>query len=396
MVASRSSRWGTIVVGLGGMGSAACYHLARRGVDVLGLDQGRPGHARCASAGGVRAFRMAYFQNDDFVALARQAEVLWQELHDSVEARLFEPRGALLIAPEDHPVVDGVLGAARRHGLDVDLLTREQCKARAPGLRPRPGDVVLWERRAGVLWSLRCDAAHRRLAARAGAVLRGDQPVLSIEAVADGVCVHTPHARHLADHVVVTTGAWLSRGGGGCGDDLLGWRSPVCVLRQVQVDLPLDPSQTEAWSRVAAWNIAVDGSRRSFYGTGSLNRGFLTFGQHMGGAPVAVGDDRPALATELGALREVAERFMPRLKFRPVSTRVGRYACTPDLAPVLGLHPSDPRVVICGGFSGHGYKFASAVGRVVAELVIEGRSRAPLRSFDPGRSFPNAPAGEAT
>ena len=214
--------YAAIVVGLGAMGSAAAYHLSRRGYRVLGLDVFARGHTLGSSHGESRVIRMAYLEHPDYVPLLRRAYELWRELERE----------------SDSHVVAGSLESARLHSLPHEMLDANEIRRRYPVLRPEEGHVALFEGTAGMLYPERCIEAHLSLATAAGAELHHDEPVLRWTATGDGVEVETSRGCYGASRLVLRAGAWLGRLLGGLG-------------------LPLQPER-----RVVVWLQAREGAER--------------------------------------------------------------------------------------------------------------------------------------
>lgn len=357
------------IVGLGGMGSAAAFHLARAGVEVIGLERWHAGHDRSGSAGSLRGFRMAYFQNPAYVALAKRAEALWRTL-DGGTGALFKQTGGALIGAAGHPVIRGVQASSAVHDLGVERVSPEQALERLPGLPARLDEVVLWAPRAGVLDPKACDHAHREGARAAGARLVENTALEGLVVCKSGFRIQTDQEEFSADWVIVSPGVWM-------GDSALGISLPsLCVTRQIQGDFVAD----ERWTR-GLWNLAPAGVRHAFYGNGR-GEGELTVGQYLGGAPGL--SERPPDTEEMGRIQDFVDARLhglgPALRWR-----VGHSIDTPDRAPLIGAHPEHSRVLIAGGFSGHGYKFASAVGWHLAQWVQGSRHSAALHPFRPQR-----------
>lgn len=357
------------ILGLGGMGSAAAYHLARAGVEVIGLERWRAGHARSGSAGSLRGFRMAYFQDPAYVALAKRAEALWRELDAGTEA-LFKQTGGALIGPAEHPVIQGVQASSAVHDLGVERISRALALERLPGLPCTREEVPLWTPRAGVLDPQACDRAHREGARNAGARLMENTSIEALDFVSDGIRIRSSKWEVIADWVVLSPGVWM-------GQHALGIPLPrLRVTRQIQGDFEADGR----WTR-GLWNLAPTGGRHAFYGNGR-GEGVLTVGQYPGGA--AGLSERGANAQEIGRIQDFVDA-----RLQGVGTaqdwRVGHSIDTPDRAPVIGAHPDHPRVLIAGGFSGHGYKFAAAVGWHLAQWIQGSRHLVALHAFRPQR-----------
>src|SRR4051794_33063166 len=144
-------RYDCIVVGLGAMGSATTYHLAKRGHKVLGLEQFSPGHAFGSSHGDSRIIREQYFEHPLYVPLVQRAYVLWRELEQATYRPLMTITGGLMMGPRDGAVVTGALRSAKEHGLPHELLSADEIHARFPAFRPPQGEVAAWDPRAGFL-----------------------------------------------------------------------------------------------------------------------------------------------------------------------------------------------------------------------------------------------------
>ena len=358
-----------VILGMGGMGSASAFHLARAGLSVIGLERYAPGHARCGSAGGLRGFRMAYFQDPAYVALAKQAEALWRSL-DAEFGGLFSQCGGTLVGPSQHPVIEGVQASSAAHDLAVERLSPQAQAQCLPGLNPPFGSCVLWEPRAGVLDALACDAAHREGARAAGARIFSGLPGVHVSEEEDGMCVHTPKGQVWAQWVILSPGVWF-------GQESLGLSCPpLQTSRQIQGDFVADSRWEEC-----LWNCAPAGVRHSFYGH-SRGDGLVTVGQHLGGRP-GLGQEPPDLE-EKGRIRDFVRAHLEGLG-SPIRWRVGHSIHTPDQAPLIGTHPTHERVLLAGGFSGHGYKFASAVGWNLSQWIQGESDLSALSSFRPQR-----------
>ena len=205
-----SERADVIVLGLGGMGSAAARHLAARGGSVLGFEQFGPAHALGSSHGDTRIVRQAYFERPDYVPLLKRAYTLWDELAASTGRETFVRTGALMIGPARSAVVAGTLASAERWHLPHELLDREQMARRYPQFRLEDGEQAVFEADAGYVDPEAAVRAHLELAARDGADLRLKTKVQSWNLDADGVIVATDDAEFRARRLVLAAGAWTS------------------------------------------------------------------------------------------------------------------------------------------------------------------------------------------
>lgn len=207
-----SAPYDVIVIGLGGMGSAAAYHLARRGKRVLGLERFHPAHALGASHGGSRIYRQSYAEGSGYVPLLLRSRELWHELAADCGQEVFTTTGGLVIGPPDSPMVSGSIRSARDWGLAHEMLDSAEVRRRFPTFTPAEDEVAFYEREAGVARPELTVSAHLDLAARHKADLRFEEPVRSWRIDAPGnVSVTTANGTYLADRLVIAPGAWASR-----------------------------------------------------------------------------------------------------------------------------------------------------------------------------------------
>lgn len=181
------TRYECIVLGTGGVGSAALYHLAKRGVRVLGLDQFPPGHDQGSSHGDTRIIRLVYFEHPDYVPLLRRAFDLWQQLGEQTTLDVFMRCGILQAGPGDGEVITGLLAAAEAHRLELNVLDAQDLNERFPGFSIGEDQTVLFDPNGGILRVEDCIRAHVSLAKAAGASLVIGEPAVSWKPIGDGV-----------------------------------------------------------------------------------------------------------------------------------------------------------------------------------------------------------------
>ena len=205
-----AERYDAIVIGLGGMGTATAFHLARRGQRVLGLEQFELAHERGSSHGLTRIIRLAYHEDPSYVPLLRRSYELWHELERISREQLLITTGSLEGGPDDGPTFRGALAAAELHDLPHEVLTRAELEARYPGWRNLdPGTTAVYQPDGGFLLSEATMRAHAEAATSHGAELRFEEPVLGWEAMPDGsVRVRTAAAAYEAERLVICAGAW--------------------------------------------------------------------------------------------------------------------------------------------------------------------------------------------
>jgi sarcosine oxidase len=372
-----------IVVGLGGMGSAAAYHLARRGRRVLGLEQFTPAHDRGSSHGRSRVIRQAYFEDPAYVPLVLRAYELWREAEQASDTELLLITGALMIGAPDSEVVAGSLRSAREWNLDHDLLDAADLRRRFPVFAPTADTVALYEARAGVVRPESAVAAHLTLAAEAGADLRFEEPIVGWEADSSGeaVTVTTRRGAERAGRLVLCPGAWAP-------ELLAGLGVPLMVERQLQFwfqpsgdpDAFL-PGRYPVW----VWDGGGDGQPYSLPAIDGLDGGVKAAWFRHGRTCTPETIDRRVTAAEVGEMAEVLRARVPLLPGRFLGAAACMYTNTPDQHFVVALHPAHPQVAVACGFSGHGFKFAPVIGEILADLAITGTTAHPIGLFDPRR-----------
>lgn len=388
-------RYDVIVVGLGGMGSAAAYHLARRHQRVLGLDRFGPAHDRGSSHGGFRIIRMAYYEDPAYVPLLMSAYELWRRLEQDCGSALLFQTGGLLLGPPGARTVAGALCSADEWDLTGEVLDARTLRRRFPTLAPEDDTVAFYEEGAGVVGCEATVRAHLRLAAAEGAELRFDEAVVSWEAspADDGVVVHTRAGRYRADRMVLCPGAWAP-------GLLCGLEMHLRVQRQVQTwfqpDGGVDPFLPD---RHPWWLWEPEGDRDAGGGFEGFTYGFPAMDGPDGGMKMGIctepdpstpdAIDRTVTTEEVD---QVAVHLRRRLAIDPgrfLRADTCMFENTPDYHFVIGPHPLHPQVSVAAGFSGHGFKFVPVIGQILADLAIDGKTALPLDLFDPNRFGPH-------
>ena len=375
-----------IIAGLGAMGSAAAYHLASRGQRVLGLDAHAPGHTRGSSHGETRIIRLSYFEHPSYVPLLRRAYALWRELEQRAQTDLLRLTGGLYLGPPGSELVAGARRSALQHDLAHELLGESELRRRFPQFQASEDTVSLYETDAGFLRPERCIESHVRLAAAHGAELRHGEPLTSWRPDGGGVEVTTPAGNYRAGRLVLATGAWLGRHLAGSD----GERLPLRVERNVPFWLrPTADPDAFAPDRFPVFIWDTPGGH--FYGIAHVEwPGVKVARHHTGeyGDPDEI--ERTPRPADERPVRTFVREHLPALN-GPVEQRlVCLYTLTPDGHFVVDLHPEHPQVAIASACSGHGFKFASVVGELLADLATTGRTDPAadflrLGRFVPGR-----------
>ena len=374
-----AATYDVIVIGLGAMGSAAAYQLARRGKRVLGLERFTAAHANGSSTGRSRIIRQAYMEDPAYVPLLLRAYELWEQIERETGETLLTLTGGLMLGAPDSQAVAGATRSAEEHGLEYELLDAAEVRRRFPALQPDDGTCALYERRAGFLRPEASIAAHLRRAAELGAELRFEEPADAWEADERGVRVRTARGSYEAERLVNAPGAWAPQ--------LLDLELPLQVLRQVLVWF--DPEGgTEPFLPDRFPIYIWETPRATFYGFPHQEGppGGVKVALHGGGEPCTPETiDRNVRPDDIEELRAVIGERIPALRGPVLHAQTCMYTMTPDEHFVLGMHPHRPNVVVASPCSGHGFKFASVVGEILADLAETGATRHPIGLFDPTR-----------
>jgi sarcosine oxidase len=377
-----------IVAGLGGMGSAAAYHLAARGKRVLGLERHAPVHDRGSSHGESRIIRQAYFEDPAYVPLLLRAYELWEGLERETGRDLMSLVGALMIGPPDGALVSGSVASADEHGLPYEILSASELKRRYPIFEPDPDVVALYEERAGFVRPEAGVKAHLDLASSLGAELRFEERITSWEAGSSGVRVETERGSYEAERLVVSAGAWA-------GELLAGLGLPLEVTRQILFWFrPEGGVEPYAPERVPIWIYEPDDGNMfySFPAVDGADTVKVAFFRADGKPTNPETIDREVHGEEVEFIRGYLARHVPSMNGDLVAAKTCMYTNTPDEHFVISTHPDHPHISIAAGFSGHGYKFCSVVGEILADLATEGKTEHPIDLFSPAR-LTNAASG---
>lgn len=367
-----SRRYDCIVLGVGGFGSGALYHLARRGVRVLGIERFGVAHDRGSSHGETRIIRQAYFEHPDYVPLLRRAYELWRELEGETGRSLMRLCGLMLAGPPDGEAVSGAKLAARLHQLDIESVSPADAARRFSGFRIPDDFEVVFEAEAGYLRVEDCVRAHVERAVAHGAALRTEEAVLEWTSDGESARVRTDRGEYEGARLIITAGAWAAR-------LLAEIDVPLTVLRKPAFWHPVTgPVYNEDRGAPAFYFEMPAGA---FYGFPSLDGRTVKLAEHTGGEPVADPDrlNRGTGESDHEPVRGFVEQVMPALDPRPVRSSVCLYTMSPDGHFLVDRHPRHANVVFGAGFSGHGFKFTSVLGEALADLALEGRTRLPVR-----------------
>jgi sarcosine oxidase len=367
-----------IVLGLGAMGSATLYQLARRGSRVVGIDQFSPPHALGSSHGETRITRLAIGEGDHYTPLAMRSHQIWREIESQTGMSLLTTTGGLILSgpgPRASCHVPGffenTLAAARRHGIRHEILDAAQIRARFPQFAVRDDEIGYFEHEAGFLRPEACVSAQLSLAERHGALIHRNERAIGFGEEKGFVRLATEHGEYRARRLVVTAGPWLPGLLGGT------WAGRFTVRRQVLFWFAVNGAfERFRPGRFPVFIWQLQGARQPIYG-------FPAIDGAAGGVKIATEQHDDATTAET-VKREVApeearamfERLVapcfPELSARCVKTASCLYTMTADFHFVIEAHPDFPNVIVASPCSGHGFKHSAAIGERLAGLASTG------------------------
>lgn len=374
------SSFDVIVLGLGAMGSAAAYRLASRGVRVLGIEQFIPPHDKGSSHGGSRMIRQAYFESPNYIPLVLRSYDFWRKLEADSGMDLLHVTGGLTLGSPGGDLVSRTVAAAREHSVPFEIFDATEVRQRFPGIMPLAGDTAVLEPYAGYLLPEECIRAHLKLARNAGAQLHFEEKAVDWSATGERVEVRTSMGFYEAGHLLMTAGPWS--------DEAMRGSLPLRVTRQVVAWIsprggvaPFLPDRFPVF-------LMEDSSGQPGYG-------FPAIDGPTGGMKVAVHGsddvctpatvDRTISARDIEQIQRKLAVRIPALQGEVLRAQTCLYTMTPDENFVIGAHPGMSNCTIACGFSGHGFKFSSVVGEVLADLATTGTTSHPIGIFDPAR-----------
>ncbi len=342
------SHYDLIVLGTGGIGSAALYHAARRGLSCLGIDRFPPAHDRGSSHGESRLIRLSYFEHGNYVPLLRRSYQLW----DALDPELLHRSGLVYFGPAGGEIVEGVLGSARAHQLDVDVVEPDTLSH----FVVPPGYTVLHEAEAGWLPVERCVLAHLDQAVAAGAIHRWGEAVTGWSPNGQGVTVTTDQGSYRAGALVIAGGPWN-------GQLLRALELPLAVHRKHLHWFRCDDSRYST-------GFFFDLPHGQFYGF-PVQEGRLKLAEHTGGEEVVdpLAADRSPEPADDQRIDAFVREHLPGVSPERLDHQTCFYTRTPDQHFYVDRYPGSDNVAFAAGLSGHGFKFAPALGELLVDLA---------------------------
>jgi N-methyl-L-tryptophan oxidase len=353
-----------IIVGAGSMGSAAAYYLAKAGKHVLLLDAHTPPHNEGSHHGDTRLIRFAYGEGEKYVPFVLRAKQLWDELAKISGKTNFLQTGIINVGAPDDSFIKGVKYAAETYQLNVAQLSAQQVMERWPGIQLPDEYIALHERDSGVLLTKPCIEAYLQEAANLNAAFQFNTRVEDIVIENGHVFVKVDNGTVFeGSNVIVTVGAWAKM-----------------LLEKTEIKLPVQATRkTFAWYEAAEDvygsnlfpGFTFQFNNESYYGFPNIDGAGLKVGRHDLGE--AINPDAVKVAFgEVDGEKEDLQAFLHTYMPQVGELKEGKtcmYAMTPDEDFIIDQHPLHPEMIFAAGFSGHGFKFASAVGEALSEMA---------------------------
>ena len=369
-------RYDVAVVGLGAMGSQTVLELASRGRRVLGLDRYRPPHTLGSTHGRTRIIREAYFEEPLYVPIVQRAYELWRRLEERSGTHVLTVTGGLMLGAPNSEVVAGARASAVEHGLPYEELSAREVRERFPAYAVPDEHVAVFEPRAGFLEPEAAVGATLALAAEAGADVRFDEPVLEL----DGNVLRTEGGTYTAERIVVSAGPWLPDLLPALAGTFTAARQPLLWLAPREPELfGPDRFPIFVWEWEPGW---------AFYGFPDVGDGFKVAVHHHGEATTPDAVERGLRAEDEDTIRDLVRRFFPAGDGALREVAVCLYTNTPDEHFVIDHLPDNERLIVASPCSGHGFKFAPAIGEVLADMATGEQPRFDLTPFSLRRFVP--------
>lgn len=360
------------------MGSSAAYHLSKTGRKILLLDKFFPPHNAGSSHGQSRIIREAYFESPLYVPLVQLAYRLWDELEQESGKKLFLKTGGLMLGKQDLKVFQGSSRSAVQHGIQYEYLNGSEIKNRFPIFKPATDTVALFEKNAGILFPEECIRTNLELAKMGDVDFHFGETVVQIKNKGDLVEIQTDKETYDVRKVIVSAGAWI----GGLFPEL---QLPLTVKRQVLFWYKCVSANAENFLPerfpIYIWEHEAD---NIFYGFPDLGDGIKIAVHHQGKLTTADQVDRTVSPEEIDQMTSIVNHYFDAQLVFNYAT-VCMYTNTPDEDFIIDFHPGNKNIIVASACSGHGFKFSSAIGKILSEMILDEPISFDLSPFNIGR-----------
>lgn len=371
---------------MGSMGSAACYFLSKRGYKVLGLEQFDVSHEFGSHAGQSRIIRKAYFEHPDYVPLLERAYKNWKALEWETGKQVYFKTGLLYAGNPNNQIIRGVEESAALYKIDLDQLNSVAATDQFPQFKFPDGFEILFEPEAGIITPEKAIRLYANEAKKNGAIIHSNEKVIEWKKNGDGVIINTDKDSYQCNNLIITAGAWA-------GKMIPGFNEKIKVTRQSVAWIKTKNDEQFGLNNFPCWMIGDDIKHGCFYGFPLLDT--KRFGEPAGlklahHYPDQVTDpdnvNRQTTEEDLKNVKYCLDRYLPGVFDSVLSTKICLYANSPDENFIIDNLPGfEDNVTVACGFSGHGFKFASVVGEILADLATEGRTSLPIEFLNAKR-----------
>lgn len=364
-----------IIIGAGSMGMAAGYYLSKSGKKTLLLDSFHPPHNKGSHHGETRIIRYAYAEGEEYVPFILKAQELWNKLERDTGKSLFIPTGVLSVGNRESNFIQNTISSSTTYSLPLEVMDPAEVQNRWSCITMPNNFIGCFEPTSGVLKCEESIKAYQMLAEMNGATILSNSRVKEIHIQEEKVTIKTSDKTFYSDSLVVAAGAWSGH-----------------LLSMLDLDLPLTPvRKTFAWfdanEKIYNTNdfpaFAFETSRGLYYGFPSVDGAGLKVGRHDGGErinPDEVMKQFGEIVEDEEDLIQFLNQYLPEIG-RLKDGKTCMYTLTPDEKFVIDVHPKYSNVAIAAGFSGHGFKFSSAVGQALSNLIVSGKNEIDISQF---------------
>ena len=355
------------IVGLGAMGSAAMHYLSQEGLSVIGFDRFHPPHNLGSSHGHSRVIREAYFEDPLYVPLVKRAYELWSELEEQSGKELFLQTGGLMMGKPDSIIVSGAKESADVHGLPYQLISANEIRERYPMYEITDETIAVWEPRAGILYPEKCIELFLGKAAEQGAETHTSEAVVAWRKIDSAIEITTKESKYSVGKLILSVGPWMSKLIPDLNISLQTDRQLLFWFEAAQNQADFKPENFP----IFIWEYEDE---KFFYGFPDLGTGIKVAPHYQGTQCDPESIERDVSEDEIEAIRSVLSRFLPDANGKLLSSAVCMYTNTEDLHFIIDQHPENDKVWIVSPCSGHGFKFAPAIGEILTNWITTGRS----------------------
>lgn len=376
---SLMEEYDVIVVGLGAMGSAATYQLAKSGAKVLGIDRFSPPHSFGSSHGDTRITRLAIGEGEEYTPLAKRSQELWREAERETGYELLVQCGELLITAKgagQHGIesfIEPTFAAAERHNIPFEKLDTDQLRARFPQFKIGGNEEGYYEPNGGYVWAERTVQTYIELSKKYGAAINTHEQVLSFQ---DGeeVEVQTDKGRYRSKKLIITAGPWIN-------ELVTDFPELFKIYRQVLYWFDLNDGYYETYKNMPTFIWLFNNADQIY--------GFPAVDGKKGGIKVAT-EDYTATTDPNDVNRDVSEdevnsiyskyikEYLPGVSSVCIRSATCMYTVTPDSKFVIDYHPKYSNIIVASPCSGHGFKHSAAIGEALSQMVTNGKSAIDL------------------